>query len=454
MFCNNCGVQINEGEKFCKKCGAPVSTQGPTMVKKTKESKSGKKWPVIILAVLAVVILITGVLFGAFYLNKPDENISVNNKYKTQTQPTETTDEKKESVENIVVDSSEVETVENVNPFEKSNEETQEEMSFDEFAATLPRCDLEGKQYFYEPEDPASEYILYETEGLRNTEGCFEWLVSDFDGDEENELLTLWLKSATDNYNYIEAQMYERTKEGILVSASTNLLSRVLGAGNDEGTIRFFIKDNYYICAESIFHSYICADGVGIDMHVSYYDGTNFVNAAQKSIGGSDFYEEGKKSVDFRNQLLALGLTKTANMILNYDQFAFIAADKGMVPWVKITAENNTYQNFNGDVEPVVTCHIIKSGALQTEYLLPNSSEVYLTLADIQGFTKEELRVARNEIYARYGWGFDDENLANYFSQKSWYFSCGYSKNVVDTDLTEVEIANRDLIIERENELP
>lgn len=95
MFCNNCGVQINEGEKFCKKCGAPVSTQGPTMVKKTKESKSGKKWPVIILAVLAVVILITGVLFGAFYLNKPDENISVNNKYKTQTQPTETTDEKK-----------------------------------------------------------------------------------------------------------------------------------------------------------------------------------------------------------------------------------------------------------------------------------------------------------------------------------------------------------------------
>ncbi len=55
------------------------------------------------------------------------------------------------------------------------------------------------------------------------------------------------------------------------------------------------------------------------------------------------------------------------------------------------------------------------------DYVLPNSSSQLLTYADVQGLTSDELRLARNEIYARHGRKFDDNALQSYFNSKSWY---------------------------------
>lgn len=44
-----------------------------------------------------------------------------------------------------------------------------------------------------------------------------------------------------------------------------------------------------------------------------------------------------------------------------------------------------------------------------------------LTESELSGFSKEELRVLRNEIYARHGHIFKSEDLTNYFSRFSWY---------------------------------
>ncbi|MDD6243019.1 MAG: YARHG domain-containing protein, partial [Roseburia hominis] len=54
------------------------------------------------------------------------------------------------------------------------------------------------------------------------------------------------------------------------------------------------------------------------------------------------------------------------------------------------------------------------------------------------------LRLARNEIYARHGYTFQDEELRAYFEAKPWYEAT--VTDVQDTDLNEYEIANRDLI--------
>ncbi len=56
-----------------------------------------------------------------------------------------------------------------------------------------------------------------------------------------------------------------------------------------------------------------------------------------------------------------------------------------------------------------------------SDYLLPTSNVEYLTESDLQGLTTEELRLARNEIYARHGRMFKSEDLINYFTEKSWY---------------------------------
>jgi hypothetical protein len=48
-------------------------------------------------------------------------------------------------------------------------------------------------------------------------------------------------------------------------------------------------------------------------------------------------------------------------------------------------------------------------------------SECLLTEDDIKGFSKQELRVLRNEIYARHGHIFKSKDLRDYFSAKDWY---------------------------------
>ncbi len=54
-------------------------------------------------------------------------------------------------------------------------------------------------------------------------------------------------------------------------------------------------------------------------------------------------------------------------------------------------------------------------------YILPKSDKEKLTRADLEGLTKEQLRLARNEIYARHGMIFGVEDLDTYFATKSWY---------------------------------
>jgi hypothetical protein len=44
-----------------------------------------------------------------------------------------------------------------------------------------------------------------------------------------------------------------------------------------------------------------------------------------------------------------------------------------------------------------------------------------LTESDLQGMSKQELRILRNEIYARHGRKFKSEDLQVYFSAQSWY---------------------------------
>jgi hypothetical protein len=48
-------------------------------------------------------------------------------------------------------------------------------------------------------------------------------------------------------------------------------------------------------------------------------------------------------------------------------------------------------------------------------------SERLLTEDDIKGFSKPELRILRNEIYARHGYIFKSKDLQDYFSAKDWY---------------------------------
>ncbi|WP_022762597.1 YARHG domain-containing protein [Butyrivibrio sp. AD3002] len=88
------------------------------------------------------------------------------------------------------------------------------------------------------------------------------------------------------------------------------------------------------------------------------------------------------------------------------------------------------------------------------EYVLWGSDCEYIDKSYISSLTNEELRIARNEIYARHGRMFNSDDLQNYFNSKSWY-SPRYSPDefnaMGDSMLNAYEKANRDAIAAEEN---
>ena len=87
------------------------------------------------------------------------------------------------------------------------------------------------------------------------------------------------------------------------------------------------------------------------------------------------------------------------------------------------------------------------------DYILPDSSTRQLSYGDIAGLTKEQLRIARNEIYARHGRMFTSEELQSYFNSKSWYRGTVSASSFSGNMLSQLEKDNIKLIQERENAL-
>ena len=51
----------------------------------------------------------------------------------------------------------------------------------------------------------------------------------------------------------------------------------------------------------------------------------------------------------------------------------------------------------------------------------PNTSERLLTKRELSRYSRWELKIMRNEIFAKYGYIFKSEDLRNYFNKQSWY---------------------------------
>ena len=92
-------------------------------------------------------------------------------------------------------------------------------------------------------------------------------------------------------------------------------------------------------------------------------------------------------------------------------------------------------------------------GEQNSEYILPNSDSTYLSEADIEILSKDALKLARNEIYARHGRRFNDNALQEYFDSCSWYTGTILPEDFSESVLNEYEKANRDLITNYEKQM-
>lgn len=93
------------------------------------------------------------------------------------------------------------------------------------------------------------------------------------------------------------------------------------------------------------------------------------------------------------------------------------------------------------DMESVDEYNDIGESDTPGEY--PQASDRYLSADDLQGMSKDELQVMRNEIYARHCYIFKTEKMQEYFSGRPWYSPL---HNNVDDMLSDIEKANIKLI--------
>lgn len=80
----------------------------------------------------------------------------------------------------------------------------------------------------------------------------------------------------------------------------------------------------------------------------------------------------------------------------------------------------------------------------------PEASFVKLTNSDLLQYSKDELKIVRNEIFARNGYIFKEGGkMDNYFSNKDWYNSI---KKTSNPNLSDIEKYNVNLILRLEKQ--
>lgn len=81
-------------------------------------------------------------------------------------------------------------------------------------------------------------------------------------------------------------------------------------------------------------------------------------------------------------------------------------------------------------------------GDVYNYFILTDSQYSKLSEDQLYGLTKSDLRIARNEIYARHGYVFESSDLQNYFTSQTWYIS----DDAYNHKLTDIEQHNVTLI--------
>ena len=109
-----------------------------------------------------------------------------------------------------------------------------------------------------------------------------------------------------------------------------------------------------------------------------------------------------------------------------------------------------TNETYNGNTVYAIS----KITHYNGNYIFPTSGTKLLTDADLSGKSAKDLRLARNEIYARHGRKFNDSVLQSYFDSCSWYkVKSGYNYSNDASNLNSIEKKNVTLIKQYEDKL-
>ena len=315
-----------------------------------------------------------------------------------------------------------------------------------EYALHLNGSNLDGVSFTYTKTEDGMWQRSSLDDSPFQTAGNLDFVLRDFDGDGNEELLTYDMEKRDGDWA-VTASIYEQ-KDGQVQKADTKTLLEKAFSFCDSGDVRFFLKDDKYICMDSGLSCFVIADGMQYAVKAYSYNGEKLVEMANEELQGSDFYEVGHSMTEYVDQLNTMGFSKTAAAVYDRDVLRVCAADSGITFLSKILLHHSYLEeDKTWAYDPYAYMEFVEGEEAEDAYVLPESNEKELSADELRDLGEDRLRIARNEIYARYGRSFQDEALEQYFQKKAWYCQ---SETIDDTVLSETELANRDLILQAE----
>lgn len=161
-----------------------------------------------------------------------------------------------------------------------------------------------------------------------------------------------------------------------------------------------------------------------VQVDVSYMSGNQIAFIAYKEISGDPFF-------------VTLTYVPKADSPFNVDTIYMDSIDHSMI--YKRTEDSYYFAGTDGT---------------DTGFLFPSDTR-YITYSDLDQFTREEVTLIRNEIYARYGYSFQSENIRSYFESQSWYYAdpSVNSSTFSESMLNDYERTNLETILSYEREM-
>lgn len=231
----------------------------------------------------------------------------------------------------------------------------------------------------------------------------------------------------TDKYKVVDAE-FNLSGNGCTVTKMKvidgyDAENLILVARNSKNAITMLLRESSLDVTENLFYDML--DGIYTDNQGKQY---NFARAALNGEEIQHVHSEGDMSQCFRQK-------------------------DGTVLWVEFTDKGIDLYNTEWDDDSPwgyykkTTLHksLIKKDQI-TEILTgqyPYTSMKLVLPAALFWFSKAQLRVMRNEIYARHGYTFASADLKAHFAKMSWYKPLGDNSKV---HLSELEQLNVDLI--------
>ncbi|MBR5338419.1 MAG: YARHG domain-containing protein [Lachnospiraceae bacterium] len=489
MFCTKCGKQVPDGSKFCTACGNPMPGAGnqqsdgyqknntgpavqgmPAYGGHPQQQKKGGKGPIIAVIVVAALVIIGLIVFfvlrGMNNTGQPASSAGGSAAAPGSKAPSQAGS-----------GAGDTETLQILRDYFRNN-----------LAAQYEEAD---KDYYMDYGGEYGEFRSADVDG-----GTVSAAYADIDNDGKPEMLvTFWdfdkftgigntsvgvfkadgnLVKRLDNKeirsvsyggtNYTAQAAFKQKDGGIYIYLTTMFMFTTHEGGYFDPTIKVYeVKDGSVrlLCDTT---STLPGAALPMDFARSISSAKDYMPdvisawEAKVKLGGQydtpqiDYSQEASiplfadlSKFDSDIKMLAVNyFMKTRNNVTTDIPAAYYYGY-----WETYTGDE-TRKEYQGIEHEVLTVPTGTKIAANKDYILEYSSTRPVTAAELEKLNAQELKLARNEIYARHGRKFKDKELQDYFNSKPWYRGTIEANKFNDNWLTEIEKKNRDLIQEYE----